>query len=86
VKAFYDRHPRYWEAIATAVKERAGWRCVQCGAKQDLKRGITLGVHHIDGNTYNLSDENLIALCCRCHLRAQGKPWTLNPKQVKLGL
>lgn len=31
-----------------------------------------LTVHHIDYNPQNEEDDNLIALCQRCHLKVQG--------------
>ena len=35
--------------------------------EKDVK--IILTVHHIDGNKQNNSEQNLISLCQRCHLR-----------------
>jgi len=63
-----DYHPR-WDRIATAVKQRAGWKCELCGEVHGLD-DVVLTVHHRDGNPGNNRRSNLIALCARCHLAA----------------
>ena len=70
------RYPANWKEIALEVKEKAGWKCENCGA-QCRKPGEpfdthrrTLTVHHIDHVPENCWPENLIALCPKCHLRA----------------
>lgn len=37
--------------------------------KDDTKTRIVLTVHHIDGDKQNNSEQNLISLCQKCHLR-----------------
>lgn len=73
------RYPTDWERIAFEVKEKAGWKCQQCGA-QCRKPGEpfdthkrTLTVHHIDHVPENCEADNLIALCPKCHLRADAE-------------
>ncbi|HNT75280.1 MAG TPA: HNH endonuclease signature motif containing protein [Anaerolineae bacterium] len=61
-------YPRNWKAIATRIKTAAGWCCEQCGHPHDPAGYYGLAVHHIDGNCANNADENLVALCQRCHL------------------
>jgi len=61
----HNYHPR-WDAIAAAVKRRAGWRCVRCGAPHS--RETVLTVHHADGDPSNNRRSNLLALCAPCHL------------------
>ena len=70
------RYPDDWEAIATAIKEAADWRCQRCG-RQCRRPGEvfdthrrTLTVHHLDGEPENCTDGNLTVLCSGCHLRA----------------
>ncbi len=66
-----EMYPENWDMIAYITKELAGWKCERCGHSHDPKAGYTLTVHHIDGVEENCRDDNLIALCQRCHLRSQ---------------
>ena len=54
-----------WETIRQRVMARDGYRCVDCGGKEELE------VHHIvplaEGGTN--TPDNLITLCKRCHRR-----------------
>jgi 5-methylcytosine-specific restriction endonuclease McrA len=75
-------YPADWPAIAKAVKDAAGWRCVRCDHPHDPASGHTLTVHHLDLDKGNGRWWNTIALCQRCHLRIQGKvdlgrPWVM---------
>lgn len=73
------RYPSDWERIAFEVKKKSGWRCERCGMQCRLpgepfdthKR--TLTVHHIDHTPENCEPGNLIALCPKCHLRADAE-------------
>ena len=74
-----DRYPEDWERIASKVKESNGWRCEGCG-KQCRRPGEpfdthkrTLTVHHINHRPEDCREENLVALCAPCHLRADAK-------------
>ena len=78
------RYPPNWKEISLRVKERDGWRCKFCGAQAYQPNPLTgsivilttahLGVPHPDGRPGNkhdksdVRDENLAALCQRCHL------------------
>lgn len=62
-----------WEEIATAVKEKAGWCCENCGHHHDPGHGYTLTVHHIDDDKSNNEPWNIPALCQRCHLHYQSR-------------
>jgi len=64
-------YPPNWKFIAWKVKDRGGWKCEGCGRIHGPCPGI-LTVHHIDFNPQNIEDDNLIALCQRCHLKVQG--------------
>ncbi len=68
------KYPDDWDEIATAIKEQAGWRCEQCsrqcrfpGEPFDTHRR-TLTVAHINHVEMDCREENLVALCPRCHL------------------
>jgi|GEM_PF-1158174 len=74
-------YPSDWAEIARRVKERAGWRCEHCGHPHDPASGHTLTVHHLDGNPANCAEDNLVALCQRCHLHVQA---TFRPGQMIL--
>ena len=73
------RYPAEWKRIAQGVKEKAGWICQGCGMKCrkpgepfDTHRR-TLTVHHINHIPEDCREENLIALCAGCHLRADAE-------------
>src|SRR5690242_21241546 len=75
-------YPPDWKAIATAVKDEAGWHCVRCGHPHNPEAGYTLTVHHLDIDPSNCRWWNLAALCQRCHLSIQGRvhmdrPWVM---------
>jgi len=67
------KYPKNWLEITTLKKAAAGWKCESCGHIHDSFNGYTLTVHHIDGNTENNEEYNLVVLCQRCHLRVQNK-------------
>ncbi len=84
-----ELYPDDWEAIATAVKEAADWRCQECG-KQCRRPGEpfdthkrTLTVAHIDPDPSNVSRENLRALCAPCHLRLDAKMHARNARRTR---
>ena len=70
-KKIREKYGENWEFIARDVKEKAGWKCRKCGRTRDIKKRIILTVHHIDGDSDNHAESNLICLCSRCHLEAQ---------------
>ena len=75
-----SRYPDNWEEIALKIKEKSGWRCAKCGMlclkpnekvpgltkSERMKR--TLQVHHRNYTPEENCPENLICLCCACHL------------------
>lgn len=78
------RYPKDWRAISQRIKARAGQRCESvpgqpaCEAKQGERHPITkaivvLTVAHLDHQPENCADENLRALCQRCHNRYDQK-------------
>ena len=78
------RYPANWREISLRIKHRAGMRCEgvpgepACGAIHGARHPITgsvvvLTVAHMDHQPENCSDENLRALCQRCHNRYDSK-------------
>lgn len=69
-----ERYPKNWKEISLRIRERAGGKCEFCGAENYKPHPITgskviLTVAHLDHNPQNCADENLKALCQRCHLK-----------------
>jgi hypothetical protein len=64
-----------WKAISQRIRfERAQGRCEWCDAEHGKPHPTTgsivvLTTAHIDQNPANSVDDNLAALCQRCHLR-----------------
>ena len=72
-------YPKNWNEIARGVKEKAGWKCENCGKQCrrpnepfDTHRN-TLTVSHQNHNPQDIRPENLKALCAPCHLRYDAK-------------
>lgn len=62
-----------WKAVATKVKDDAGWCCIRCKHSHSREGWRILTVHHLDGDKANNAWWNLLALCQRCHLSIQGR-------------
>jgi 5-methylcytosine-specific restriction endonuclease McrA len=67
------RYPANWREISLGVRERAEWRCEECGAENhrphpDTGSHVVLTVSHTDHQPENNDPSNLRALCQRCHL------------------
>lgn len=89
-----SRYPSNWKEISLRIREREGWQCKFCGAKQGEPHPHTgstviltvahLGVPYPDGTPGNphdkmdVRDENLAALCPRCHLNYDRHEHLLN--------
>ena len=85
------RYPANWKQIAFAVKEKAEWKCEKCGL-QCRKPGEpfdthkrTLTVAHLDHTPENVNDDNLMAMCPKCHLRYDAKQHAESRKKKKGG-
>ena len=70
----YRKYPNNWKTIRAKIMKRADGRCELCNAenyKPHWKTGsrVILTVAHIDQDTLNNKDYNLLALCQRCHLK-----------------
>ena len=80
-----SKYPDNWEEMARRIKNRAKWRCEQCKLVHNPNSAsTTLTVHHKDGDPSNCADDNLIALCAPCHLRAQRTTHLYEARQTKL--
>lgn len=68
------RYPKDWPAISRRIRDRAKGRCEFCDAENYKPHPVTgskviLTVAHLDHQPENCADDNLKALCQRCHLR-----------------
>lgn len=84
-----NRYPKQWPEISLRIRQRAAWQCEcsgdcgmhhgqRCEAKQNQphpKTGSTviLTVAHLDHTPENCNDDNLKAMCQRCHLNYDSK-------------
>ena len=63
------------------------YKCEKCGLSTWLNEEIPLELHHIDGNHYNNSFENLIILCPNCHAleenRQTKKDYSIKDQEIK---
>lgn len=73
------RYPKEWKEISLKIKEKASWKCQQCG-KQCRRPGEpfdthknTLTVAHLNHIPEDCREENLKALCAPCHLKYDAK-------------
>lgn len=74
------RYPKDWPEISRRIRERSGGQCereingIRCEAINGKSHPITgsivvLTVAHLDHQPENCADDNLKAMCQRCHLR-----------------
>jgi 5-methylcytosine-specific restriction endonuclease McrA len=82
------RYPRDWPDISRAIRERAGWRCENCGAANGEPHPITgsrvvLTVGHLDHTPEHCQPENLRAWCQRCHLRYDAEHHAKNAAETR---
>lgn len=74
-----ERYPDNWEEISHRIRvDRAKGQCEFCGAENykahpETGSRVVLTVAHLDHDTTHNSDDNLRALCQRCHLRHDAK-------------
>lgn len=82
-------YPPDWEQISQRIRyERAGNRCEWCGAENHQPHPITgskvvLTVAHLDHNPGNNAEDNLAALCQRCHNRYDAPKRWKNARRTK---
>lgn len=96
----HDRYPTNWKEISLSIRERDGWQCKFCGAKNGKPNPLTgskvvLTVAHLgadlpDGSPgdkhdkMDVRDENLAALCQRCHLLYDIEEHVENARQTRI--
>ncbi len=61
-----DAYDRNWDYISRAYRACKGWCCESCGVDLSDHHEI-LHTHHINGVKYDISFNNLKALCVLCH-------------------
>ena len=102
-----SRYPKNWKEIRERILKRANNRCEFCGVenhtyRRNPKTGkdayIVLTIAHLDHTPENCSDDNLKALCQRCHNRydaehrkqtrkgnfADGEPFGINIEEEQM--
>lgn len=81
-------YPPDWEEISSRIRfVRAGNRCEACGAENYKPHPVTgsavvLTVAHLNHDTTDNREENLKALCQRCHFSIDGSD---NRRRKKYG-
>lgn len=82
-----ERYPSDWEQISQRIRfERAGNKCEWCGAENYQPHPITGSkvvltvAHYPDPNPMNCAEENLHALCQKCHNGVDAPMRTANAK------
>lgn len=72
------KYPETWLEIAFRIKTHAGWKCEKCGMQCRVPGEVfdthkrTLTCAHINHVESDVRDENLVALCPKCHLQYDG--------------
>lgn len=90
-----DRYPDDWKTISVRIRKRAGNCCEGspghypgCRAQNGMPHPVTgsivvLTVAHLDHRPENCADENLRAMCQRCHLTYDAKHHAENARQTR---
>ena len=60
--------PEWNQVLRDEIRERDNYICQECGIAE---KGYAHDVHHIDGDKFNNSENNLILLCHSCHAKQQ---------------
>ncbi len=81
-------YPKNWKEISNRIKTRAENRCEICGAINYEPNPVTgskvvLTVAHLDHNPRNNNDDNLKALCQKCHLAYDAKHHAKNAAETR---
>lgn len=75
-KPLYGHH---WRTVTRPrILERAGGCCERCGV-----RPRRIEVAHLDQHPPNDADENLAALCPRCHHAADYTAWSMKARETR---
>ena len=70
ITAPVNTYPPNWNQISHTYREKRNWKCEECGVNLagDDSKGF-LHVHHKNGLKYDNREQNLCALCIRCHAK-----------------
>ena len=71
-RSFLPYDARFDARLKSDVRERDGYKCRECGAKEETL-GRLLHVHHVDYDKQRSVKINLISLCQPCHLKTYKK-------------
>jgi len=89
------RYPKDWPLISHRIRERAGNRCEgspghypDCRAENRQPHPVTgsnvvLTVAHLDHAPENCADDNLMAMCQRCHLTYDARHHAANAARTR---
>lgn len=86
----YSKYPADWKAISQRIRfERAHNRCEWCGAENyklhpETGSKVILTVAHLNHDITDNRDENLAALCQRCHLRYDADHHAKNAQRTRI--
>jgi len=85
-----SRYPADWKDIRQRILERANNCCEFCGVENHSMRWngkkfikIVLTIAHLDHTPENCTDENLRALCQKCHLTYDAKFHADNARKTR---
>ena len=83
-----ERYPENWPDISRRIRARSGGKCEFCQAENYKPHPVTgskvvLTVAHLDHNPQNCADDNLKALCQRCHLTYDAKHHAKNAARTR---
>jgi 5-methylcytosine-specific restriction endonuclease McrA len=66
-----NRYPENWKEIRQRILKRANNRCEFCGIENYIIKEngsrVVLTIAHLDHTPENCTDDNLRALCQKCH-------------------
>ena len=66
-----SRYPKNWKEIRQRILKRANNRCEFCGIENYIIKEngsrVVLTIAHLDHTPENCTDDNLRALCQKCH-------------------
>jgi hypothetical protein len=93
-------YPANWPQISMAIRQRSEGQCEcrgHCGLHHDrrclerqgepakwAKGKVMLTVAHLDHDPPNVAEENLLAMCQRCHLRYDRFQHAENSRETRL--
>ena len=62
----FEKYTVDWTlTLKRSIRERDKYTCQMCWKSQGDR---ALSIHHIDYNKKNCNPDNLISLCCKCHI------------------